>query len=153
MPKLTADDYMEIINLYGRYSFALDTGDGELRGSTFTTDGTFATYLSGHKPEHVSGLIERTNQIGNRGHRHLTSNIIVEASASGATGQCHVLVLGRRSPYEISSYDDPSNGYTFKTGFYRDTLEKTDEGWRFKTRHLYLDHEPDSLFRAIAPKL
>nr|WP_245182022.1 nuclear transport factor 2 family protein [Sinorhizobium mexicanum] len=148
---MTADDHMEILNLYGRYSFALDTGDGVLRGSTFAEDGTFATYLSGHQPEHVNGLIARTNEIGNRGHRHLTSNIIIEASDDGAIGQCHVLVLGRHAPYDASTYDEPGNGYTMKTGFYRDTLVKTAQGWRFKTRHLFLDHEADSPFRARRP--
>lgn len=147
----SAEDYMEIVNLYGRYSFALDTGDGTLRGSTFTDDGTFATYLSGHQPEHVSGLVERTDLTGNRGHRHLTSNIVIDPTPEGANGQCHVLVLGRATPYDPDSYATAVNGYTLKTGFYKDELVRTEAGWRFSVRHLYLDHEPDSPFRATRP--
>src|SRR5688572_20332509 len=38
---LTALDYAEIEQLYGRYAFGYDTGNGELWARAFTADGTF----------------------------------------------------------------------------------------------------------------
>jgi hypothetical protein len=40
-PKLTADDYVEIQQLYANYAHALDKGEGERFASTFVLDGEF----------------------------------------------------------------------------------------------------------------
>ena len=40
-PKLTADDYIEIQQLYANYAQALDRGEGERFASTFVLDGEF----------------------------------------------------------------------------------------------------------------
>jgi len=40
-PKLTADDYIEIQQLYANYAHALDQGEGERFASTFVLDGEF----------------------------------------------------------------------------------------------------------------
>src|SRR5215831_20234836 len=40
-PKLTADDYIEIQQLYAAYAQALDRGEGERFASTFVLDGEF----------------------------------------------------------------------------------------------------------------
>lgn len=38
-PKLTADDYVEIQQLYANYAYALDQGEGERFVATFVEDG------------------------------------------------------------------------------------------------------------------
>ena len=45
-PKLTALDYFQIYQLYARYSWSLDSGNGAARTATFTTDGTFNSNMS-----------------------------------------------------------------------------------------------------------
>ena len=39
--ELTAADYREIQELYGKYAAALDSGDGEAYANTYTEDGVF----------------------------------------------------------------------------------------------------------------
>lgn len=149
--RLSPEDYMEILQLYAKYCFALDTGNGEARGNTFTNDGTFAFYQFDHQPEPIGSQMARTNEIGNRGHRHFNSNIIVEATPEGACGSCHAMTFGRAKTSKGDGYVPIGNEYTLMTGFYQDTLVKTPDGWRFKTRELYLDHEPESPFAAGKP--
>lgn len=151
--KLSPSDILEIQELYARYSYAVDTGDGEMRGDTFTDDGTLATYLSGHKPEHVSLLVDRTNKKGNHGHRHFMSNIIVEGEGDQARGKCLALVLGREKADPSDTYDVvPGNGFTFKTGFFQDVIVRTPKGWRFKSRELFLDFETDTPYSPRHPR-
>ena len=40
-PKLTADDYIEIQQLYANYAHALDKGESERFAATFVLDGEF----------------------------------------------------------------------------------------------------------------
>ena len=149
--RLSADDFIEILQLYAKYCFALDTGNGKARGETFASDGTFAFFQFDHIPEPIDSQVARTNEIGNRGHRHFNSNIIIEATPEGARGSCHALTFGRSRTSKGDGYVPIGNEYTLMTGFYQDTLVKTAEGWRFKTRELYLDHEADSPFAAGKP--
>lgn len=150
--RLSASDILEIHELYARYSYAVDTGNGAMRGSVFTDDGTLATYLSDHKPEHVSLLVERTDKKGNHGHRHFMSNIMVEGEGDQARGTCLALVLGRQKADATDTYDPvPGNGFTFKTGFFKDAIVRTPKGWRFKSRELFLDFETDTPFSPRHP--
>jgi hypothetical protein len=45
--KFTADDYLEIQQLYARYNMAIDSGDAEGYAATFVKDGVFNTF-NGH---------------------------------------------------------------------------------------------------------
>jgi hypothetical protein len=143
--KLSADDHVEIMQLYARYAFSLDTGNGEMRRATFTADGTFAFYQFNHVPESVDSFVERTTTTGNRGHRHLMFNIIIDPSPEGARGGCHSIVLGREAT-SGPEYARLGGGFTILSGFYQDTLVRTPAGWRFKTRQVFFDHEPTSPF-------
>jgi hypothetical protein len=135
-PKLSPEDHIEIQQLYARNSYALDMGDGEARAATFTQDGTFAVYLTGHQPEPASVFGPRTTARGNRGVRHLMLNLMLEATPEGAKGLCYGLIVdGKHSP---------------KTGFYEDRLVRTPKGWRFRVRELWLDTEEGSPYRAGA---
>ena len=40
--RLTADDYVEIQQLYAQYAHALDLGDAQAWADTFTSDGVFS---------------------------------------------------------------------------------------------------------------
>ena len=86
---------------------------------TFTPDGVFNN-VKGH-----DALSEFIKQAGsNRPLRHLHSNLIVTATPQGAAGSVYVVQIDVKArPLTVSSYSR-----------YEDTLVKTLQGWRFKTR-------------------
>jgi hypothetical protein len=143
--ELSPADYIEINQLYSKYSFALDLGDGEGRAATFAPDGTFRAALTNHKLDSVANLRERTNLLGNQGRRHLMMNIVITPTPEGAAGRAYAVILGPAGKEE----DDRS--LQGKSGFYIDTLVKTPDGWRFKTREFWRDTDADSPFRRGAP--
>lgn len=111
----------EIIDLYARYSYAFDEGDGEAVARLFTVDGKFDR--AGTDP--VVGresLAAFVNAAAGRGMRHIVSNILVEPTDSGARGQAYVLVLlvGGSEPAAFGRYDDE--------------FVHTPEGWRIRVR-------------------
>ncbi len=129
--KLSADDYVEIQQLYARYATALDTGDGDTRITTFIPDGTFRSSISDHRPETVDILRARTNAQGNKGSRHLQYNLLLTPTDEGVDGSVFLLFLH-------GSNDQMVRG---ESGFYKDKLVKTAEGWRFKSREVWMDAE------------
>ena len=127
---LTAQDYIDIQQLYARYKEAIDSGNAEAYADTFTPDGTFNTYKG------RQGLLEfmaawsgRMNG-GNR--RHWNTNLVITPTAEGANGSVYLMLLdvGVRPPV-IGS-----------TAKYTDTLVRTPQGWRFKSRATKGDPPP-----------
>jgi hypothetical protein len=143
--ELSPADYIEIHQLYAKYSFALDLGDGDGRAATFTADGTFKAALTNHKPDNVQTLRERTRLLGNQGRRHLMMNIVITPTPEGAAGRAYAVILG---PAGQEADDRSLEG---KSGFYIDTLVKTAQGWRFRTREFWRDTDADSPFKRGAP--
>src|SRR6478736_340070 len=133
---LTAMDYIEIQQLYARYAAALDFGDGAARATTFTADGACYNLASHHRPEPVADVVKRTTAHGNVGDRHMISHLIITPTKAGANGFAYILKVDR-------------NQKVF-TGFYTDTLVRTPDGWRFKTKEEWHDTEPGSPYRATA---
>jgi len=125
---LTALDYAEIQQLYGRYAIGIDSANGEMFARAFTPDGTF------HAPNNVIDGREKlaefakrpTSNKGPTNVRHVVSNVTIEPSPEGATGTAYVLLVN------IGESGKPS-GLT-GGGIYRDTFVKSAEGWRIKTR-------------------
>ncbi len=145
MTTLTAEDYIEMQQLYAKYCYALDLGDGAARAATFTPDGTFKAALTDHKPDAVQALAARTSLLGNQGRRHLMMNIVITPTPEGAAGRAYAVILGAA---EDDADDRDLRG---KSGFYIDTLARTPDGWRFKTREFWRDTDADSPFRRGAP--
>src|SRR5262245_17339032 len=126
---LTALDYAEIQQLYGRYAIGYDSGNGDLFARAFTADGTFT--IPGRMV--VAGREKLTEFAGQPGNNkgptnvlHVNSNITIEPSAEGATATAYVLLVN------IGSSGKPSA--LTGGGIYRDTFVKGPEGWRIKTR-------------------
>jgi len=131
---LSAMDYIEIHQLYARYAAGLDFGDGAARAATFTSDGTFTTSITpDRKPISVAEVAERTVRIGNIGDRHMTLQLIITPTETGADGFAYAIKVDRQGKVG--------------TGFYNDTLVRTPDGWRFKTRVLWHDFEANSPYR------
>jgi hypothetical protein len=130
---LSPSDYIEIQQLYARYAAALDLGDGAVRATTFTSDGTFRNIASHHQPESVASVAQRTTAHGNIGDRHMISHLIITPTKTGANGFAYILKVDRLQKVY--------------TGFYNDTLVRTPDGWRFKTKEEWHDTEPGSPYR------
>jgi len=117
---LTTQDLVDIQQLYSRYYQTIDAGESEAWANTFTPDGVFNTNTRGH-----DALVESNRRGGrNRPLRHWHSNLIVTPTPEGAKGSVYVMQIDiTAKPPTIATYSR-----------YDDTLVKTSQGWRFKTR-------------------
>src|SRR6266704_898032 len=86
--KLTADDYIEIQQLYANYAHALDHGEGERFAATFVLDGEFT---GGRGPGRGSEVRNPTKgkdallKMGSRGgSRHFNANLVITPTPEGA---------------------------------------------------------------------
>jgi len=119
---LTADDYIEIQQLYAQYNMAIDSGDAEGWAATFVPDGSFNTF-NGH--DALVGFIHRWKENMNGGNmRHWNTNLAIKGAPEGASGAVYLLLVdvSKRPPAIMSAAK------------YEDQLVKTAEGWRFKKR-------------------
>ena len=116
---LTFEDYLQIQQLYSRYYHAIDAADAAGWAATFTADGVFND-IKGH--DALAAWIERAGP--NRPLRHLHSNLTLTPSTEGVSGSVYVVQIDKTAkPLTVASYSR-----------YDDTLVKTPQGWRFKTR-------------------
>jgi uncharacterized protein (TIGR02246 family) len=116
---LSAQDYIDIQQLYARYTHAIDASDAEAYAALFTADGSF----NNNKGRDALLAFIKNRKAG-VSMRHLNTNLVITPSPEGAKGAVYNMFLnvGETNPTV--------------TGFskYDDTLVKTPEGWRFKTR-------------------
>lgn len=127
---LTTQDYIEIEQLYAQYNHAIDAGDADAWAATFTPDGTFNRF-SGR--EALVGFIRQWREkMNGANRRHWNTNLRIVPTAEGASASVHLMLLDISTrPAAIAS-----------TGVYSDTLVKTVDGWRFKSRQVKLDAVP-----------
>ena len=126
---LTAQDFVEIQQLYAKYNWTLDAGDAEGYALTFTADGVFNNNV-GH--DAIVKFAE-TFHAGLGAHvRHWNTNLMILPTAEGAHGQVYlVLVDFANKPATIAT-----------SASYSDDLVKTAQGWRFKKRATKGDTPP-----------
>src|SRR5215468_10985361 len=95
-PKLTADDYIEIQQLYANYAHALDKGEGERFAATFVLDGEFTGGRGPGRGGEVRNPIQGKDallKMGSRGGgRHFTANLVVTPTSEGAKGSVYLLL-------------------------------------------------------------
>src|SRR5580698_9254529 len=136
LPRLTADDYVAIQQLYATYVFALDTGDGERLANTFTVDGEFvgsrgAGHGEGERPVLKGTAALRDMGSARAGGRHFTANLVITPMVGGVQGNCYLLLLNvKTSPASV-----------VETAIYDDKLVKTTQGWRFVRRVVWRDDD------------
>ena len=117
-PELTAEDYSEILQLYFKYPLMLDSGNAEGFANLFTEDGAFGSRVVGRE-----ALIEFATREP-RPIRHAPLTPIIMPTAEGARGVVMNLFIDvSQQPAVIT-----------RVSQYTDTLVKTPQGWRFKTR-------------------
>lgn len=139
--KLTADDYIEIQQLYANYAHALDRGEGERFAATFVLDGEFTGGRGPGRGSEVRSPIKGRDallQMGSRGGlRHFNANLAITPTPEGAKGSVYLLLFNARNiPATI-----------VETAIYDDTLVKTPQGWRFKKRVVWRDDDDITPFK------
>src|SRR6266851_4355260 len=140
-PKLTADDYIEIQQLYANYAHALDQGEGERFASTFVLNGEFTGGRGPGRGNEVRNPIKGKDaflKMGSRGgSRHFNANLVITPTAEGAKASVYLLLFNARNiPATIT-----------ETAIYDDTLVKTAQGWRFKKRVVWRDDDEITPFK------
>jgi uncharacterized protein (TIGR02246 family) len=128
---LTAQDLVDIQQLYAKYNWTLDSGDAEGYASTFTPDGVFNNNV-GH--DAIVKFAETFHAgLGSHVH-HWNTNLMIQPTADGASGQVYlVLVDFATKPATIAT-----------SATYSDQLVKTAQGWRFTKRQTKGDVAPPS---------
>jgi len=127
---LTAEDYMEIEQLYAQYNIAIDSGDGEAYAATFTPDGVFNNF-TGH--DALVGFIKTwIGSMNGATRKHWNTNLRITGDGKTAEGSVYLMLL------DISTR--PASILT--TATYADSLVKTDDGWRFTKRATKADTVP-----------
>jgi hypothetical protein len=125
---LTALDYAEIEQLYGRYAIGVDSGNADMFAGVFTPDGTFE--VAGKTFQGRKQLAEVAASPGNdkgpTNLSHVAVNITIDPSPEGATGTAYFLRV------KVGQRGEPSA--LIGGGIYRDTFVKTSDGWRIKKR-------------------
>jgi 3-phenylpropionate/cinnamic acid dioxygenase small subunit len=140
-PKLSAEDYIEIQQLYANYAHALDKGEGERFAATFVEDGEFTGGRGSGRGTEVRTPTkgkEGLQKMGSRsGTRHFTANLVITQTPQGAKGSCYLLLFNVRNvPATIT-----------ETAIYDDTLVKTLQGWKFKKRIVWRDDDDITPFK------
>jgi SnoaL-like protein len=140
-PKLTADDYIAIQQLYANYSHALDKGEAERFAATFVDDGEFTGGRPAGRANETRTPLKGREGLANMGSRgggrHFTANLVITPTPGGAKGSCYLLLFNARNvPATIT-----------ETAIYDDTLVKTPQGWKFKKRVVWRDDDDISPFK------
>ncbi|WP_250282826.1 MULTISPECIES: nuclear transport factor 2 family protein [unclassified Frankia] len=123
--ELDAAARQEITELYARYTHAFDDNSPQDLADLFTDDGTFVR--DGAEPVHGrAALAELVRGVAARGAggRHLVSSVVVEPSATGASGSAYVQV--------ISIGADTVRLVVI--GRYHDEFARSEGRWRFRSR-------------------
>jgi hypothetical protein len=131
VPTLSAQDYMEITQLYSGYVRATDMGgegDGSDYAAFFTPDAEFEQSGRINKgPEALKRMIKGFHarlQKNGWSSRHTYSGLLITPTAEGARGSVYALIFNVTATPPFVDH----------SGVYEDTLVKTDKGWRFKKR-------------------
>jgi hypothetical protein len=127
---LSAQDNVEIQQLYARYNIAIDTGDAEGWAATFIQEGVFNTF-TGH--DALVGFVKMWREkLNGAARKHWNTNLQLSGDAKQASGTVYLML--------IDTSTKPAS--IVFTGIYKDSLVKTKDGWRFAKRSTTADVAP-----------
>jgi hypothetical protein len=119
---LSAQDMVDIQQLYARYNIAIDSGDAEGWAATFTPDGIFNA-ISGH--DALANFVKTWREkLNGASRRHWNNNLQLTGNSKEASGFVFLMLI------DISTKPISIVG----TATYTDRLVKTKDGWRFNKR-------------------
>ena len=143
---LTAQDRLDIQELYWSYAHGHDFRDAELVASTFADDAVLQTLpgsaLTGKDAIAESYARRFADGSFDSGWRHWQNAWRITPTPEGALGRVYwvALEVGTGDPAPVPLPVDGVKGPRFiSTGYYEDVYVKTAEGWRFKSRALNWD--------------
>ncbi len=129
---LSAQDYVEIQQLYGYYTRDVDPGSEQSAAWLYAPDGSFEFRGQTHTGQKaLQDFYEGVRKRQSFGIRHLNSNFLLLPTKDGARGTAYMVQIERREaskPIAVTLF-----------GVYHDTFVKTASGWRFKSRVLKQD--------------
>ena len=132
---VSAQDYVDIQNLYARYNLMSDAGDPEGYAACFTDDGMLQIDPLGVKvqgrPSFVAFKQKDAAGRGGRYRRHWNGSLHLEKiDADTVRGRCYFHGYNGK-PGELPVFAD--------AGVYEDRIVRTGSGWRFARRHITMD--------------
>jgi SnoaL-like domain len=110
------DDLVEIQQLLAKYAVTITQADVDGLVSVFTPDGTYSAFGSTYTLARFPDLVAAAPQ-----GLFMTGTALVDLDGDTASGTQPLCFI------EHSKHD-------MRIGYYRDTYERTDDGWRLKTR-------------------
>jgi SnoaL-like domain len=110
------DDLVEIQQLLAKYAVTITQADVEGLVSVFTPDGTYSAFGSTYTLARFPDLVAAAPQ-----GLFMTGTALVDLDGDTASGTQPLCFI------EHSKHD-------MRIGYYRDTYERTEDGWRLKTR-------------------
>jgi hypothetical protein len=138
--KLSADDYIEIQQLYARYQHlvneSVSESDLDKIAGLWVEDGVFDNGSAARPPyrgrkeiasEYLPGLRNHSEGVASANRMFTDIGLLIDPTPEGAVGKSSLVRL------KTSAERGQAPVIEF-TGEYHDELVKTREGWRFKTR-------------------
>jgi hypothetical protein len=132
---VSAQDYVDIQNLYARYNLTSDAGDPEGYAACFTDDGVLQIDPLGVKVQGRASFVTFKQKDaagrGSRYRRHWNGSLHLEKiDADTVRGRCYFHGYNGK-PGELPVFAD--------AGVYDDRIVRTGGGWRFARRHITMD--------------
>ena len=133
--KLSAQDYLDIHNLYAQYNHVSDAADANRYADCFTEDGTLQAPDIGINVSGRAALIAHKQRDGaNRDgqyRRHWNGSVHLEPQSDGSViGRCYLIAYNGQ-PGQLPTLAD--------CGVYLDTVIRDDGEWKFSRRILSMD--------------
>ena len=134
--KLTAEDRLEIMEVFARYSWGIDLADTDKVVSCFAEDAYFDHLWQGRVQGHAAILKNLQELWYDRqawwyGRQHLFNHFLMEPTDEGEPG------ARVKSFFQILQFNvDYGTNFVFGIGTRDDTLVKRDGRWLFKTLYV-----------------
>lgn len=126
--QVSTEDYLAIKHLYSTYNHMVDiVGDAAGVADCFIEDGVYDHGRYGRIQGRAQIITFMQRAIDRQlGFQHLNDNLLIDTVGDEATATAYVLTVdGSAAPPVIA-----------RSSIYRDSLIKTEDGWRFRSRRV-----------------